>query len=116
MRVYLVRGSSFSAVNSGGEPADPVTDRRRRLMKMQAKVGKVCAPNEPAAKHRRKLQHDGHGEPRRNLLPVYVDRSTAAAVVAEASRRGLARGALVGRLIETIADDGLFDAILGPVK
>lgn len=76
-----------------------------KLAKMRKRVGVVSQ----VEGDRRPRQFDGHGMPRRAKLNCCVDEDIRASIAAEAERRGMAVGALVGQVLEEFAE-GLDDA------
>lgn len=66
----------------------------------------------------RKARRKGHPVPRhKGVLPtalgIRLSDGAKASLIEEASRRGKAVGPLVGALVEAIATDNLFEAVLG---
>jgi hypothetical protein len=63
-------------------------------------------------KRYRDRRHNGHGMTRSHCLTIAVDPFTNADLSREAKKRGLAKLSLLGLIVETIVDEGLFSAIL----
>lgn len=98
--------SGFTVVRASGSDSPWA----KKLAKQRRAVGRICRPAEVNA--RRKALNNGHGVRRIGGLGVYVDPEVMDIFVAEAKRRKMAKCALVGILMEAIADDDLFKALL----
>jgi len=117
MRVISYRnGAGFSSVEVAGEAGAAIAAVRplrketwkQKLARQRRMMGRPVFFG--TGTRRRRVEH---GLPRSACLGGMVDPLVMAAIKREAARRGLAKGALVGRIIETIVDDDLFAAILG---
>jgi hypothetical protein len=100
----------FTVVRTSGSDSS----RAKKLAKQRKSIGRLCPAAEMQA--RRKALNLGHGLRRTKTLGVQTDQITKDIYLAESRRRGMAHCALVGQLLEIIAEDNLFEAILGKVQ
>ena len=97
MSVFVERNGQV-VVTGNSEAA--VARWSAKLAKMRKQVGRVSQSDAD----RRPRQFNGHGLPRRQRLNCCVDSDIRAAIVAEAERRGVTVGALVGSVLEEFAE------------
>lgn len=83
-----------------GDASAAVARWSAKLAKLRQRVGVVSQVDG----ERRPRQFDGHGMPRRARLHCSVDEDLRATIAAEAKRRGMAVGALVGQVLEEFAE------------
>lgn len=100
MSVFVERRGGFTQVAVTGDAEAAVARWSAKLAKMRKQVGRVSSSDAD----RRPRQFNGHGMPRRARLNCCVDSDIHAAIVAEAERRGVAVGALVGSVLEEFAE------------
>ena len=97
MSVFVERNGQVT-VTGNSEAA--VARWSAKLAKLRQRVG-VVSQTDGA---RRPRQFNGRGLSRRSRLHCSVDEDLHAAIVAEAARRGVAVGALVGSVLEEFAE------------
>lgn len=118
MRVFGTNYGARVEVVSGFTDAPArlmhAADKRRQNLSIRNKkhkAGKIVPFS--VQSRRRKPQNLSHGLPRNKCISCVVDADVQAAIKAEAKRRRIPVGRLIGAIAEVCVDDNLFAAILG---